>query len=269
VSDTKRAGRITGKISASPNPIHFGQGHVVISWETNDPGGGEVRVSISGHEKPVNKSKHRSGQTEISWIVDSTTYEFRLYGNSQPEAFLDSVFVRRAIDSAPMALQDLAGEVRRGNIDLAELSDFVAAVFPDCIRSPHFRQFFRVILRELGVMREKIDVIELSQFMATVMHRCLLSREFHESFRLWERHGFHVVPVHFYQPIPDTQSLPERLWTQTSELAGIDMNDSGQLDLLRNQFPKFREEYERIPIKPTGEGDGFYLVNTLFGGTDA
>ena len=179
MSNTKRAEGITGEISASPNPIHFGQGSVVISWKTNDPSGGEIRVSTSqGDEKLVSKSKKQCGQEEIAWIADSTIFDFRLYGNSQPEARLDSVLVRRAIDSAPIALQDLADEVRRGNIDLAELSRFVAAVVPDCFRSPHFRQFFGVILRELAVMRNNIDVNELSQFIATVVPVACLTENF-------------------------------------------------------------------------------------------
>src|SRR5207244_13281064 len=48
--------------------------------------------------------------------------------------------------------------------------------------------------------------------ISTVMSRCLHSAKFQEIFPAWERHGFHVTPVHFYQPIPDTQSLPETLW---------------------------------------------------------
>jgi hypothetical protein len=59
-----------------------------------------------------------------------------------------------------------------------------------------------------------------------------------------------VTPVHFYEPIPDTQSLPETLWSQPSELVGIDMNESMQLDLLRNHFSKFRGEYETFPAEP-------------------
>ncbi len=63
--------------------------------------------------------------------------------------------------------------------------------------------------------------------------------------------GFHVTPAHFYQPIPNTQSLPETLWNRPSELVGIEMNDTVQLDLLRNQFPKFRGEYDRFqPSQP-------------------
>ena len=47
------------------------------------------------------------------------------------------------------------------------------------------------------------------------------------------------------------------------------MNDAVQLDLLRNQFPKFRSEYEQWPTKPTGDSDRFYLRKRPFGGTDA
>jgi hypothetical protein len=118
-------------------------------------------------------------------------------------------------------------------------------------------------------MRETIDIMELSQFIAAVMARCLHGGKFHEIFPVWERHGFHVTPVHFYQPIPDTQSLPETLWNRPSELVGVDMNDSVQLDLLRNCFPKFRSEYEKFPIKPTEGPKHFHLNNGLFDGTDA
>ena len=229
MSNTERARAITGKISANPNPVSFGQGCVVISWETNDPAGAEVRVSASdGDEKVV--SQGQSGQgTEISWLVDSTVYDFRLYAASQPDTPIDSVKVRRDLDSAPVVLRELADEVLRGNIDIAELS----------------------------------------RFIATVMPRCLHSRKFPEIFPVWEQQGFHVTPVHFYQPIPDTQTLPETLWNRPSELVGVDMNGSVQLDLLRMCFPKFREEYEQFPTTPTEEPGHFYLNNHLFDGTDA
>jgi hypothetical protein len=230
VSNTKPAGPIVGKVNAEPNPIPFGQGCVVISWETNDPAGGEVRVSTAtDDEKLVNKSKERSGQTEIPWIVGSTIYDFRLYAASQPDTPIDSVKVRRDFESVSMILRELADEVLRGNVDMAELSQFIATVIPHCL------------------------------------HR----GKFHEIFPFWERHGFHVTPVHFYQPIPDTQSLPETLWDRPSKLVGIDMNDTIQLDLLRNQFPKFRHEYDRFPAEPTGEPGRFHFNNGLFDGTDA
>jgi Methyltransferase domain len=270
VSHTERARQITGKISANPNPVFFGQGNVVISWETSDPAGGEVRVSTApGDEKLVSKSKKQSGHAEIPWIVDSTIYDFRLYAASQPDNLIDSVRVRRAIDSAPMALRELADEVMRGNIETAELCRFVATAVPACFRSADFQQSFSLVLHELAAMREKIDIMEFSQFIATVMPHFLYNGRFHEVFCLWQRHGFHVTPVHFYEPIPNTESLPEKLWDQPSKLAGIEMNDAEQLELLREQFPKFRDEYECFPTEPLGDEARFYLTNGLFDGTDA
>ena len=259
---------IAGKIVAAPNPVSFGKSSFRIAWGTSDPAGGEVRVSTSPGDEML-LTREPSGQMEISWIADSTIYEFRLYAASQPDTPVDSVKVRRDLDSAPMILRELADEVLRGNIDMAELSRFVGTVIPACFRSAKFQEFFPVVLDELAVMREKIDITELSQFIATVMPRCLHGGKFQDIFPVWERHGFHVTPVHFYQPIPDTQNLPETLWTEPSKLVGFNMNASVQLDLLRNHFPKFRSEYEQIPIESTDKEGRFYLNNKLFDGIDA
>ena len=219
---------ITGKIFAQPNPIYFGQGGVVISWQTNDPAGAEIRVLPGTEQEKLVTRKRKSGQLEVPWITDSRVYEFRLYGASRPDVVLDRVKARRAIESASAALDQIADEVNHGNIGTAELSRFVEAVIPRC-----------------------------------------LNATFPELFRRWERRGFHVTPVNFYQPIPETGSLPETLWNRLSELHGIDMNDAVQLDLLRNQFPRFRHEYEQIPVEPTGEPGRFHCNNDLFGGADA
>jgi len=219
---------ITGKIFAQPNPIYFGQGGVVISWQTNDPAGAEIRVLPGTEQEKLVTRKRKSGQLEVPWITDSRVYEFRLYGASRPDVVLDRVKARRAIESASAALDQIADEVNHGNIGTAELSRFVEAVIPRC-----------------------------------------LNATFPELFRRWERRGFHVTPVNFYQPIPETGSLPETLWNRLSELHGIDMNDAVQLDLLRNQFPRFRREYEQIPAEPTGEPGQFHCNNDLFGGADA
>lgn len=209
MNNTEPTGEITGKISANPNPLFFGQ-RCVISWETNDPAGAEIHVSTGTDDEKLVTQGGTSGHVEIPWIKDSKVYEFRLYAASRPGVAIDSVKARRDIESAPAALREIADEVKCGNIDMSELSQFIAAVMPLCLRSAERRELFLN----------------------------------------WEKHGFHVTPVHFYEPIPDTQSLPETLWTQPSELVGIDMNDSMQLDLLRNHFPKFRDEYKNFPAEP-------------------
>ena len=227
MSQIGRTGEIRGTITATPNPVPFGDECVVISWDINDQAGGEVRVSTSpGHEKLV--SRGRSGSTKISWIAHSKVYEFRLYARSLPDLPIASVKVRRDTDSAKAVLRELAAEVMWGNVDAA-LSNFIAAIVPRFVHTGKFRKVFPI----------------------------------------WEQHGFHVTPVHFYQPIPDTQTLPESVWNQPSELVGIDMNDSLQLNLLRNDFPKFRHEYERFPTEPTSGASRFHLNNGFFDGTDA
>jgi Methyltransferase domain len=223
VNRTEPTGEITGKINANPNPLFFGQ-RCVISWDTNDPAGAEIRVSTGADDEKLVTQGGSSGRVEIPWIKDSKVYEFRLYVASSPEVAIDSVKARRDIESAPDALREIADEAKRGNIDISELSRFIAAVMPRCLQSTERRELF-------------LD---------------------------WERHGFHVTPVHFYEPIPDTQSLPETLWSQPSELVGIDMNDSMQLDLLRNHFPKFRDEYNNLSVEPPpGQKRPFRGVDAL------
>jgi len=229
VDNTERTGQITGSVSATPNPISFGESCVVISWKTNDPDGGEIRVATPGCEEKLVTRGGKSGRVELDWIMDSTKYEFRLYPASRPDKPVDSVKVRRSSNPLHPLLAEVPLEVKRGNIGVTELSHFIAKVLPPCVHNAKFR----------------------------------------EVFRLWERHGFHVTPVHFYQPIPNTQSLPETLWNRPSELVGIDMNDAMQLDLLRNHFPKFRDEYDQFPGEPTSEPGHFHLNNGLFDGTDA
>jgi hypothetical protein len=227
VKNTQVGPEITGRISATPNPIRFGQ-RCIVSWETNDPAGAEVRVSSGANDEKLVTQGGMSGQVEIPWIADSTVYEFRLYPSSRPTVALDSVKARREVGSTRTVLREIADEVTRGNVDIVELSRFIGAVMPFCLKR----------------------------------------RQFRELFQQWEQQGFHVTPVHFSQPIPDTRSLSETLWSQASELIGIDMKERAQLELLQS-FLKFHDEYRRLPTALSPEHDGFYLGNRLFDGVDA
>lgn len=223
VDNVESTAQITGKITATPNPVFFGR-PCVISWNTNDPAGAEVRVSTSSADEKLLAKGQSSGQAEIPWITDSVIYDFRLYAASQPDKPIDAVKVKRDVDSVSAILRKLASEAMQGNI----------------------------------------DVKELAQFIASVMPRCLHSGKFHELFPVWEQHGFHVTPVHFHQPIPDTRELHETLWQQPSDLAGINMNDAMQLDLLRHHLTKFRDEYNNLPVEPPpGQRRPFHGVDAL------
>jgi hypothetical protein len=47
------------------------------------------------------------------------------------------------------------------------------------------------------------------------------------TFRLLQRVGVHLVPRHYYGPIPDTRQLEGRedVWVTDSALIGVDLND--------------------------------------------
>ena len=90
-----------------------------------------------------------------------------------------------------------------------------------------------------------------------------------EFFRECEALGIHVTPVHFYQPLPDTRTLPESLWQSERATPGIEWNEAVQLQLLTKEFPKLQDEYNALPAGPTADPFQFHFNAGLFDGTDA
>jgi len=89
------------------------------------------------------------------------------------------------------------------------------------------------------------------------------------TFPLWQKLGLHVVPNHFYGPVPDTSALDARLWQQNTELAGVDINETGQLELLGAFSRHFRREYSSFPLDPTATPFEYYRANQSFPEIDA
>jgi hypothetical protein len=109
---------------------------------------------------------------------------------------------------------------------------------------------------------------KIAALLAEIMPGFLDSPDFSKYFRVWESSGFHVTRVHFYSPIPNTAELTDDIWKQESAMAGIDMNDRGQMKLLA-ACKRFQDEYNILPQEPTDAPEQFYLRNPMFGGTDA
>ena len=85
------------------------------------------------------------------------------------------------------------------------------------------------------------------------------------TFEFFQKFGVHIVPNHFYSPIPDTRPLKARdeLWNRELTLAGVDLNESGQLEML-DRFEAFRGEYD-FPLEPTGTPGEYFIRNGGFG----
>lgn len=87
-------------------------------------------------------------------------------------------------------------------------------------------------------------------------------------FDLAQSMGVHVLPVHYSSPVPDTASLPDRLWAGPRDFAGaIDLNLDGQLEFLR-RVSGWSGELADVPFEAEGR-PGFFWNNSQLYRTDA
>jgi hypothetical protein len=108
-----------------------------------------------------------------------------------------------------------------------------------------------------------------AQLLARLAPQLAWPPNYQKYFQMWEDHEFHLTPVHFYQPIPDSRKIPDHMWEHDSELPGVDMNHATQFQLLEEVFPQFESEYSRFAHQPTESPYDFYFENPMFSGTDA
>jgi hypothetical protein len=72
------------------------------------------------------------------------------------------------------------------------------------------------------VLRRKVkDVVALG-FSLILPRRVISDKRY---FYLWEKKGFHITPIHYYYPIPDTRELGDELWVKHSEMIGVNVNE--------------------------------------------
>ncbi len=82
------------------------------------------------------------------------------------------------------------------------------------------------------------------------------------------RLGFDFELRSFYSPIPDLALIDESVWTDRSELPGIDLDLDAQLTYLEQELAPFIAEFSP-PRGWTAEPTEFYLENGLFQAGDA
>jgi len=123
-----------------------------------------------------------------------------------------------------------------------------------------------MVLHERDAKLHSIMKRRFRDWLLKLVSQKLLSRT--DYFELWERYGYHVTPNHFTQPIPDTSQLNDRLWDENSQLAGIDMNEAGQLNILDHFTRDFKQEYELFPVERQPE-PAFFVNNGIFESVDA
>lgn len=76
------------------------------------------------------------------------------------------------------------------------------------------------------------------------------------------------MPDHFYQPIPNLRSLPDRLWETPSALVGIDLDERSQIALLSQFADAYNHEYDQFPTNKTGRPYDYFVNNGGFESVD-
>jgi hypothetical protein len=68
------------------------------------------------------------------------------------------------------------------------------------------------------------------------------------SFPLFEKIGLHVLPVHYYSPIPDTRILRSRMGMFEEPLAmyGVELNEDVQKKTLEKVVARYEKEYMNV-----------------------
>ena len=296
------ASRTVGHIVAEPNPLPSDiTAPAILRWETNARKA-EVYLSRDGApEKRISRCVCRSYDT--TRIRAGSHYLFRLYETTGAPRLLDELTVTREchgklrISGTPNPLSFAGRALLEWEITAPALAEvrvseanspekLISAGVSGALRidwlRPRTNYLFRLYLRAFDRPASEYQLLDelkvqwgddmtsrqLAEFVAKLVSRCLYDKDFPTWFRLWEEHGFHVTPVHYYSPIPDSQHLDPDIWDRPSELPGIDLNSTMQLYLLHEVFPRFRSEYERIPVDSSLAGYGFYLHNGRFQDTD-
>ena len=86
-------------------------------------------------------------------------------------------------------------------------------------------------------------------------------------FSRWQAAGFNLAPNHYYSPIPDAGRLPPDFFRRESRLAGLDLREARQLELLA-EFEKYQPEY--LPFsRPPAAPHEFSLGNGCLESCDA
>ena len=130
----------------------------------------------------------------------------------------------------------------------------------------HFAKKLRR-LQSMG-LKEAVRII-----FKRLLQRLLLGKSSFsgEKFTFFEKFGVHVLPVHYYSPVPDTRELRKNLdkWYREWSFTGVDFNMEGQLQIL-DDLRAYKRECDDLPpyndpfLHELGEGFGEVESHILY-----
>jgi hypothetical protein len=91
-----------------------------------------------------------------------------------------------------------------------------------------------------------------------------------ELFEYAQRRNLHILPTHYYSPIPDTSKLNEQIWADCSECPGVTLNIEQAAQWLPELTAPFRDEFDKFPdLRQESSPQSFFLANDAYSYGDA
>ena len=84
-----------------------------------------------------------------------------------------------------------------------------------------------------------------------------------------EKQGLHILPVHHYTPLPDTQNFQPDQWTRERQLRAVDLQFDASLQWFKSLMPPYRAECEALRKEGNPPQGVYTLDNEAFGRGDA
>jgi hypothetical protein len=88
-----------------------------------------------------------------------------------------------------------------------------------------------------------------------------------ELFDIAEKMGIHIMPTHFYNPVPVVNELSDEVW-KPYDVNGLGIDSSKQLKLLL-EMKEYIKEMDETPLEKTEIEHQFYFNNPALSGMDA
>lgn len=90
-----------------------------------------------------------------------------------------------------------------------------------------------------------------------------------DHFDAFQDRGFHLLPVHYYTPVPDTRELTPELWQKPSQMPGVRTDEEKAKALLERFAASYGGEYAQFPADAQPDRTRYYRNNPAFRVVDA
>ncbi len=89
-------------------------------------------------------------------------------------------------------------------------------------------------------------------------------------FKDTEAQGLHILPVHYYSPVPDTRALPPEHWQKPAECLGLQLDVDAGIAALARIARDYGAEWRELDEAPTPSDPlRYFFANDAYGHGDA